>query len=156
MLFFSTSLMCSDQSLTVCPGNPLTSLGYLRPSSTLSSEDLQLCFTIPDHTTTWHHMEIVILAGCTISLLAFTMPLEVIIRVTIIRANMDEFYLMSCPYQDATRTARGPLKRPSKSVGQKRPAMCMCLFQHRQEADLCKTFCLIIHSHCIEEQIPPF
>ena len=45
-------------------------------------EDLQLCFTTPDFTTTWHRMEIGIMAGCTISPLAFTMAMEVIIRAS--------------------------------------------------------------------------
>lgn len=45
-------------------------------------QDLQLCFTMPDFTTTWHHMEIGIMAGCTISPLAFTMAMEVIIRAS--------------------------------------------------------------------------
>ena len=45
-------------------------------------QDLQLCFTTPDFTTTWHRMEIGIMAGCTISPLAFTMAMEVIIRAS--------------------------------------------------------------------------
>ncbi len=43
-------------------------------------QDLQLCLTIGDCTTAWHRVEIGIMAGCTISPLAFTMAMEVIIR----------------------------------------------------------------------------
>ncbi len=45
-------------------------------------EDLQLCFTTADFTTSWQHIEVGIMAGCTISPLAFTMAMEVIIRAS--------------------------------------------------------------------------
>ncbi|CDQ81793.1 unnamed protein product [Oncorhynchus mykiss] len=45
-------------------------------------QDLQLCFTTPDFTTTWQRLEVGIMAGCTISPLAFTMAMEVIIRAS--------------------------------------------------------------------------
>ncbi len=45
-------------------------------------QDLQLCLTIEDFTTAWQRVEIGIMAGCTISPLAFTMAMEVIIRAS--------------------------------------------------------------------------
>ncbi|KAJ8414647.1 hypothetical protein AAFF_G00038490 [Aldrovandia affinis] len=45
-------------------------------------QDLQLCFTTANLTTTWQRLEIGIMAGCTISPLAFTMAMEVIIRAS--------------------------------------------------------------------------
>ncbi len=45
-------------------------------------QDLQLCLTIEDCTTAWQRVEIGIMAGCTISPLAFTMAMEVIIRAS--------------------------------------------------------------------------
>ena len=45
-------------------------------------EELQFCFTTPDFTTIWQHLEMGIMAGCTISPLAFTMAMEVIIRAS--------------------------------------------------------------------------
>lgn len=45
-------------------------------------EDLQLCFTTADFTTSWQRVEVGIMAGCTISPLAFTMAMEVIIRAS--------------------------------------------------------------------------
>lgn len=45
-------------------------------------EDLQLCFSTPDFTTSWLHVEIGIMAGCTVSPLAFTMAMEIIIRAS--------------------------------------------------------------------------
>ena len=45
-------------------------------------EDLQLCFTTPDFITSWQRVEVGIMAGCTISPLAFTMAMEVIIRAS--------------------------------------------------------------------------
>ncbi len=45
-------------------------------------QDLQLCLTIGDCTTAWQRVEIGIMAGCTISPLAFTMAMEVIIRAS--------------------------------------------------------------------------
>lgn len=57
-----------DQLLTVFSGHCLSSLGYPRPSSTLSCPILKICFEIGK------------MAGCTITPLAFTMAMEVIIR----------------------------------------------------------------------------
>ncbi|KAJ8010150.1 hypothetical protein DPEC_G00071990 [Dallia pectoralis] len=45
-------------------------------------KDLQLCFTTADFTTSWQCLEVGIMAGCTISSLAFTMAMEVIIRAS--------------------------------------------------------------------------
>ncbi len=45
-------------------------------------QDLQLCLTIGDCTTAWQQVEIGIMSGCTISPLAFTMAMEVIIRAS--------------------------------------------------------------------------
>ena len=45
-------------------------------------EDIQLCFNTSNYTTSWQHLEIGIMAGCTISPLAFTMAMEVIIRAS--------------------------------------------------------------------------
>ncbi|KAL6484312.1 hypothetical protein MHYP_G00063570 [Metynnis hypsauchen] len=45
-------------------------------------QDLQLCFSTPEFTTSWQHLEIGIMAGCTVSPLAFTMAMEVIIRAS--------------------------------------------------------------------------
>ncbi|KAJ8016037.1 hypothetical protein DPEC_G00002970 [Dallia pectoralis] len=45
-------------------------------------KDLQLCFTTADFTTSWQCLEVGIMAGCTISPLAFTMAMEVIIRAS--------------------------------------------------------------------------
>ena len=44
--------------------------------------DIQLCFNTSNYTTSWQHLEIGIMAGCTISPLAFTMAMEVIIRAS--------------------------------------------------------------------------
>ena len=41
--------------------------------------DIQLCFNTCNYTTSWQHLEIGIMVRCTISLLAFTMEIEVII-----------------------------------------------------------------------------
>ena len=43
---------------------------------------MQLCFSASNYTTSWQHPEIGIMAGCTISLLAFTMATEVTIRAS--------------------------------------------------------------------------
>ncbi len=43
---------------------------------------VQLCFTTADFTTSWQRVEVGIMAGCTISPLAFTMAMEVIIRAS--------------------------------------------------------------------------
>ncbi len=45
-------------------------------------QDLQFCDTTQDSTTAWQHLEIGIMAGCTISPLAFTMAMELIIRAS--------------------------------------------------------------------------
>ncbi len=45
-------------------------------------EDLQLCFTTAEFTTLWKCIEVGIMAACTISPLAFTMAMEVIIRAS--------------------------------------------------------------------------
>ncbi len=45
-------------------------------------QDLQFCFSTPDFTTMWQSLEIGIMAGCTISPLAFTMAMEVILRAS--------------------------------------------------------------------------
>lgn len=42
-------------------------------------EDLQFCVTTKDSTIAWQHLEIEIIAGYTISPLAFTMAVEMII-----------------------------------------------------------------------------
>ena len=44
--------------------------------------DLQFCVKTTDYTTSWQSLEIGIMAGCTISPLAFTMAMEVIIRAS--------------------------------------------------------------------------
>ena len=45
-------------------------------------QDLQFCVTAQASTTAWQHLEIGIMAGCTISPLAFTMAMELIIRAS--------------------------------------------------------------------------
>ncbi|KAE8284702.1 hypothetical protein D5F01_LYC16135 [Larimichthys crocea] len=45
-------------------------------------QDLQFCFTMPEFTTSWQHLEVGIMAGCTVSSLPFTMAMEVIIRAS--------------------------------------------------------------------------
>uniref|UniRef100_A0A3B1K6T8 Reverse transcriptase domain-containing protein n=1 Tax=Astyanax mexicanus TaxID=7994 RepID=A0A3B1K6T8_ASTMX len=45
-------------------------------------EDIQFCFSVGECVTSWQRLEIGIMAGCTISLLAFTMAMEVIIRAS--------------------------------------------------------------------------
>ncbi|KAL1263729.1 hypothetical protein QQF64_006468 [Cirrhinus molitorella] len=45
-------------------------------------QDLQFCVTAQANTTAWQHLEIGIMAGCTISPLAFTMAMELIIRAS--------------------------------------------------------------------------
>jgi len=45
-------------------------------------QDLQLCLTTNEYTTEWQRLEIVIMAGCTISSLAFKVAMEVIIRAS--------------------------------------------------------------------------
>ena len=44
--------------------------------------DIQLCFTTAEYTTAWQQLEVGIMAGCTISPLAFTMAMEIIIRAS--------------------------------------------------------------------------
>ena len=43
-------------------------------------QDIRLCINTAGFTTAWQRFQIGIIAGCTISLLAFTMAMEVIIR----------------------------------------------------------------------------
>uniref|UniRef100_A0A3P9H1W7 Reverse transcriptase domain-containing protein n=1 Tax=Oryzias latipes TaxID=8090 RepID=A0A3P9H1W7_ORYLA len=45
-------------------------------------QDIQLCVTTAEYTTAWQHLEVGIMAGCTISPLAFTLAMEVIIRAS--------------------------------------------------------------------------
>ncbi|KAJ8346703.1 hypothetical protein SKAU_G00281040 [Synaphobranchus kaupii] len=45
-------------------------------------QDLQFCLTTSDFTTAWQLLEVGIMAGCTISPLAFTMAMELIIRAS--------------------------------------------------------------------------
>lgn len=45
-------------------------------------QDLQFCVTAQASTTAWQHLEIGIMAGCTISPLAFTMAMELIIQAS--------------------------------------------------------------------------
>lgn len=65
-----------------------TSLEFFRIPKTITNliksyfQDLHLCFTLSDFTTTWNRMEIGIMEGCTISSLLFTMAMEVIIRTS--------------------------------------------------------------------------
>jgi len=44
--------------------------------------DLQFSFSTPKFSSTWQCLEVGIMAGCTISPLAFTMAMEVIIRAS--------------------------------------------------------------------------
>ena len=44
--------------------------------------DLQFCLKTTDYTTSWQSLEVGIMAGCTISPLAFTMAMEVVIRAS--------------------------------------------------------------------------
>ncbi|KAJ8390061.1 hypothetical protein AAFF_G00110750 [Aldrovandia affinis] len=45
-------------------------------------QDLQFCIQTTEYTTSWQSVEVGIMAGCTISPLAFTMAMEVIIRAS--------------------------------------------------------------------------
>lgn len=45
-------------------------------------QDLQFCVTTKEFTTSWLHLEVGIMAGCTISPLAFIMVMELIIRAS--------------------------------------------------------------------------
>lgn len=45
-------------------------------------QDLQFCLTTSGSTTKWQPLEVGIMAGCTISPLAFTMAMEIIIRAS--------------------------------------------------------------------------
>lgn len=45
-------------------------------------QDVQFCFNTTEFTTSWQCLEVGIMAGCTISPLAFTMAMEVIIRAS--------------------------------------------------------------------------
>jgi len=44
--------------------------------------DLQFSFSNPTSSTAWQCLEVGIMAGCTISSLAFTMAMEIIIRAS--------------------------------------------------------------------------
>lgn len=65
-----------------------TSFSYFRVLDPITAlvkayfQDMQLCLTTAEYTTAWQHLEVGIMAGCTISLLAFTMTMEVIIRAS--------------------------------------------------------------------------
>ena len=45
-------------------------------------QDLQFCVTAEGNTTAWQHLEIGIMAGCTVSPLAFVMAMELVIRAS--------------------------------------------------------------------------
>lgn len=45
-------------------------------------QDVQVCLSTAEYTTAWQHLEVGIMAGCTISPLAFTMAMEMIIRAS--------------------------------------------------------------------------
>ena len=45
-------------------------------------QDIRLCLSTAGFTTGWQRLEIGIMAGCTISPLAFTMAMEIIIRAS--------------------------------------------------------------------------
>ena len=45
-------------------------------------QDMRLCLSTAGFTTGWQRLEIGIMAGCTISPLAFTMAMEIIIRAS--------------------------------------------------------------------------
>ncbi len=72
--------MHSVQCLMRCCGQPSQreSQGWSKPISRTSNSALQL----RDSTTAWQHLEIGIMAGCTISPLAFTMAMELIIQAS--------------------------------------------------------------------------
>ena len=78
------SLMHLGQYHIVSSGLLSTSSKYKSPSEIWLSlfEDLHFCFTTPDFTTIWQHLELGVMAGRTISPLAFTMAMEVIIRAS--------------------------------------------------------------------------
>ncbi|KAM4567620.1 uncharacterized protein V3H82_011871 [Fundulus diaphanus] len=65
-----------------------TAFDYFRVPSALTTlvkayfQDIQLCVTTAEYTTKWQHLEVGIMAGCTISPLAFTLAMEVIIRAS--------------------------------------------------------------------------
>ncbi|XP_035862163.1 uncharacterized protein LOC118496075 [Sander lucioperca] len=65
-----------------------TAFDYFRVPAALTTlvkayfKDVQLCVTIAEYTTAWQHLEVGIMAGCTISPLAFTLAMEVIIRAS--------------------------------------------------------------------------
>jgi len=74
-------------------------------------QDIRLCLSTADFTTDWQRLEIGIMAGCTISPLAFTVAMEIIIRaskwvvsgerrqdgmhLTPVRAYMDDMTLVT-------------------------------------------------------------
>ena len=65
-----------------------TAFNYFRVPPALTTlvkayfQDVQLCVTTAEFTTSWQHLEVGIMAGCTISPLAFTLAMEVIIRAS--------------------------------------------------------------------------
>lgn len=65
-----------------------TAFDYFRVPAALTTlvkayfQDVQLCVTTAEYTTAWQHLEVGIMAGCTISPLAFTLAMEVIIRAS--------------------------------------------------------------------------
>lgn len=65
-----------------------TAFDYFRVPPALTTlvkayfQDIQLCVTTSEYTTAWQHLEVGIMAGCTISPLAFTLAMEVIIRAS--------------------------------------------------------------------------
>ena len=65
-----------------------TALDYFKVPAALTNlvrayfKDVQLCVTTAEFTTAWQHLEVGIMAGCTISPLIFTLAMEVIIRAS--------------------------------------------------------------------------
>ncbi|KAK7886737.1 hypothetical protein WMY93_026358 [Mugilogobius chulae] len=65
-----------------------TALNYFNVPRTITTliqsffRDIQLCLTTEQYTTAWQSLEVGIMAGCTISPLAFTMAMEIIIRAS--------------------------------------------------------------------------
>ncbi|KAK0156516.1 Retrovirus-related Pol polyprotein from type-1 retrotransposable element R2 [Merluccius polli] len=65
-----------------------TAFDYFKVPAALTTQvrayfqDVQLCVTTAEYTTAWQHLEVGIMAGCTISPLAFTLAMEVIIRAS--------------------------------------------------------------------------
>ena len=65
-----------------------TAFNYFRVPAALTSlikaysQDVQLCLTTEKYTTVWQHLEVGIMADYTISPLAFTMAMKVIIQAS--------------------------------------------------------------------------